>query len=236
MSKNIVLLHGWGASAEKLEGLKKELEALRWNVFVPELPGFETAPPNRVWGLDNYADYVLKKADNNFKSGYFIFGHSFGGGISIKVALRSGTKLQGIVLCATRGFSRGSLVKRIIFFILAKLGKVLILFSPVAYFWKKILYKLAREHDYEKTKGIMRDVFKKIIAEDLKDKVCKIKVPALVLWGEEDKMTPIKDAVFIKNNLPGAILVTFKNIGHRLPYERQKDVAINIEKWYKLIK
>jgi pimeloyl-ACP methyl ester carboxylesterase len=114
---------------------------------------------------------------------------------------------------------------------LAKVGKVFLLFVPFAKAWKRFLYKIVREHDYEKTKGVMRETFKKIISENLKPLICSIKVPVLILWGEKDVMTPFTDALFIKKTLPKSKLVAFQNNGHKLPYEKPKQLAKEINKW-----
>ncbi|KKQ43294.1 MAG: alpha/beta hydrolase fold protein [Microgenomates group bacterium GW2011_GWC1_37_8] len=120
-----------------------------------------------------------------------------------------------------------------VFSTLAKTGKVFLITPKLAVKFRKLLYKAAREHDYEKTQGIMKEIFKKVISEDLRPLIPKIKVPTLVLWGEEDKMTPIKDAHFIKSALPGSKLVTYKRQGHKLPYEKPEQLALEIEKWYR---
>ena len=230
--KRIVLLHGWGAETKKLEHLKKELEKLGWQVLLPKLAGFEKPAPKDVWGIKEFSDYVYEEIRRNFgNSTYYVFGHSFGGGIAIKLAVSSPGNLEALILCASRGISRSKTLKRLVFSMLAKTGKVLLITPQLAQGFRKLLYKAAREHDYEKTQGVMKDVFKKVIAEDLKPLLPKIKVPTLILWGEEDKMTPVKDAYFIKSVLPESKLVTYKNQGHRLPYEKPKELAKEINLW-----
>jgi pimeloyl-ACP methyl ester carboxylesterase len=231
VDKNIVLLHGWGANSKKLKPLGKELEKLEWRVFIPKLPGFELGVPREIWGIGDYARYVLKKARKYFcKDSFYIFGHSFGGRIAIKMAVDI-PNISGVILCATGGISRGNPFKRAIFFILAKAGKALLIIPPGARFWRKLLYKLAREHDYEKAQGVMREVFKKVISEDLRSSISKIQLPTLVLWGEEDQVTPISDGKFIKSKLPGAKFVSFRGQGHKLPYKKPAEIAQEIEKW-----
>ena len=61
-SKNIVLLHGWGASVEKLKPLASELKKKGWDVLLPKLPGFDALVPKTVWSLKDYSDFVLKQA------------------------------------------------------------------------------------------------------------------------------------------------------------------------------
>lgn len=237
MQKNIVLLHGWGAEIKKLEPLKMVLESLGWKVLLPKLPGFENPPPDKVWGVENYADYVYKIVKTTFvNQNYILFGHSFGGSMVIKLASRNTTGLAGIVLCAPGGMSRGKVLKRMLFKTLAKTGKILLVVPEFASKFKKLLYKAAHEHDYEKTEGIMREVFKKVVSEDLKSALKNIKVPSLVLWGRKDKMTPFKDAFYIKERIKRTSLFSFENEGHNLPYVKPKEVARKIEKWFTSLK
>ncbi len=232
--KRIVLLHGWGASASKLARLVGELKKLNWHVCLAKLPGFDAPPPKEAWGIKEYAEYALKEAQKvHGKKKFFVFGHSFGGRVAIKLAEKNNRQILGVVLCSTSGLSRGNPVKRAIFWLLAKAGKVFLAIPLLANFWKSVLYKLAREHDYERAQGIMKEVFKKVVSEDLKPVAKEIKIPTLVLWGKKDKMTPISDAYYIKKVLSDTKLVVFEDEGHRLPYNKPKGVAEEIDKWAK---
>jgi pimeloyl-ACP methyl ester carboxylesterase len=235
--KNIVLLHGWGASRDKLEPLAGSLRKSGWSTFVPGLPGFDLQPPKSAWNLDKYSRYVLRKTGSRYsKKDYYVFGHSFGGRIAIKIAQDPPNNLKGVVLCNTSGISRTNVVKRTVFLILAKLGKSLLLIKPLANFYKVLLYKFAREHDYEKAKDVMKQVFKKVISEDLSKSIVNIKLPLLVLWGRDDRMTPVRDAYYIKRKLPYSRLVVFDDIGHKLPYKKPNNLAREIDKWKKRLK
>jgi len=232
MGKNIVLLHGWGAETKKLIPLKKELKKLGWSVFLPKLPGFELPSPETVWGIQEYSDYIKKEAAGVFKKEkYFVFGHSFGGGIAIKTAKERNIGLEGIILCASRGISRGKSIKRLVFIFVAKVGKIFLLTPKLGKKFKKFLYKAAREHDYEKLNGIMREVFKKVISEDLKPEIGKIKIPVLILWGRDDRMTPASDALYLKKKLKLAKMKLFPKQGHKLPYKMPKALAKEINLW-----
>lgn len=232
--KRIILLHGWAARAEKLHQLRHQLQLLGWKVATLKLPGFDLALPNYIWDVNDYADYVLKKAVKLFgKNDFFVFGHSFGGRIAIKLALKNSKQLNGLILCAAGGVSRGYKFVRLFFYFLAKVGKIFLIIPPLALFWRKVLYKFAGEHDYEKTKGIMSEVFKKVVSEDLRPQVSLIKIPTLILWGKLDRITPVRDAYFIKKVVNNSKLQVFEDHGHRLPYEKPEEVAKEIEKWAK---
>ncbi|QQS38565.1 alpha/beta hydrolase [Candidatus Woesebacteria bacterium] len=231
-SKNIILLHGWGASSKKLKPLEKELVHLGWKVVIPKLAGFEK-PVTSVWDLDRYSTYVTKIAVKHFDNDkYIVFGHSFGGRIAVKMGLRS-NRVSGLVLCASGGFSRASKVKRMVFFIAAKAGKIFLVIPIFSKMFRKGLYKVAREHDYEKLGFTMKKTFQNVINEDLRKVIHKVKVPILILWGLEDKMTPIGDARFIKRNSAYSQMFIYKNQGHKLPYNLSKSIACKIDNYFK---
>ena len=209
-------MHGWEARAGKLEPLAEELRKLGWKVENLELPGFGLPAPKQVWGVGEYADWVKAKGGGK----WVVFGHTFGGRVAIKLAARGA--VGGVVLCAPGGLSRPGRTKRALFRVLVKVGRALGLER-----YKAILYKLAREHDYEKTLEIMREVFKKVVEEDLNPLTGEIKVPTLVLWGKQDRVVPYTDGQKFKR----AKLVLFEDQGHKLPYELPGEVAAEIDKW-----
>jgi pimeloyl-ACP methyl ester carboxylesterase len=228
--KNIVLLHGWGASSAKLSDLSAELEKIGFNTFSPKLPGFELNNPKTPWSVDDYSKFVLSESDKLFGNDkYFLFGHSFGGRVTIKSANHK--RVSGIILCATGGISRPKPLKRFVFIFFAKAGKSLLLIKPLAGYFRRVLYKLSREPDYGNTAGTMRDTFKRVVSEDLKKLIKNINKPMLVLWGDEDRMVNVSDAYKIKKLNPKSTLKIFENRGHRLPYELTKDLAKEIEVW-----
>lgn len=234
--KNIVLIHGWGSSVERLQTLSRELKKLGWNTLPLKLPGFNLAPPKEVWGVDDYAKYVAEAADAKFNGEYFVFGHSFGGRVAIKLAARK-SETQGIVLCSAGGISRPGNLRLTIFYFLAKTGKMLLLIRPVAVLFRKLLYKVARTHDYEVISDPMvKKIFRKIVSEDLKKPITLIKSPTLILWGENDGITPVKDAHTLKAGLKTSKLKIFEGEGHVLPYRKPKAVAEEIAKWAKELK
>ena len=227
-----MLLHGWGATIEKLKPLSENLQHLGWKVFSPKIPGFDGKPPSTAWGLDEYVGYFGEVGKKFFKNNYyFVFGHSFGGRIAIRMVAQELEEVAGIILCSSAGLSRPHLFKRFIFLVAAKFGKLLLIFGPLSKYWRKIIYKLSREHDYERARGVMKEILKKIVMENQSSEVLNIKTPTLILWGETDRMTPVKDAYYLASKITNSKLITYKESGHKLPYEKSLDLAIEIEKW-----
>lgn len=228
----IVLLHGWGATKEKLLSLGKTLSKKNWQVFIPDLPGFgKSSPPSKPWGVGEYANFVLEMIKKLYgEKKVYLFGHSFGGRVAIKIAVLYPDKVAGVVLCSSAGISRGNFLKRRLFLILAKIGR---LTFPKNEKFRQLIYKLAREHDYERAQGVMRESLKLIVSEDLKPFLPKIKTPSLILWGEEDETTRYTDAQMIASKVKGSKLISFPGVGHKLPYERPELVAERISDWRK---
>lgn len=228
MGPAIVVLHGWGSKIERWFPLKTELEKAGFEVFLPHLPGFGQAePPDQPWGVSDYAQWVKEQLPEN----YFLLGHSFGGRVAIKLVSQNPEGLKGLILINSAGIKTKNAFRRFVFLLLAKTGKLFFIIPPFSFFKnfaQRILYKLAGEKDYYRAKGVMKETFKKVVGEDLKADLKKIKVPTLVLWGEKDTFTSLADGRLMNQLIPNSSLSVFPNIGHDLPFKFPEKVAWSI--------
>lgn len=99
---------------------------------------------------------------------------------------------------------------------LAKIGKSLFSLPGLNKFQEKArqkLYRIIGEHDYEEA-GVLREIFKNIINEDIRKDLPQIFIPALIIWGGKDKITPLKDGRLMQKLLPDSQLVVFENGSH----------------------
>ncbi|MBL7159357.1 alpha/beta hydrolase [Candidatus Microgenomates bacterium] len=233
----IVILHGWGSEIEKWNPFKKELEKAGFEVFLPHLPGFGQADPSQqAWSVSDYAQWVKNKT---LPENYFLIGHSFGGRIAIKLASENPKNLKGLILINSAGIKPKNSLKRVFFLVLAKMGKLFFDLPPFLFFKdfsRKILYKLAREKDYYQAKGVMRKTMKKVIGEDLKKDLKRIKIPTLILWGERDSLTPLADGELMNRLISGSSLLIFSKANHSLPLKMPEEVAQEIVKFIREVK
>lgn len=202
-------------------------------------PGLSLPDPKTVWDLQQYVEFVLDKVPKKWKTeGYFIFGHSFGGRVAIKTAAANTVDgLKGIIVCAPGGLSRPAPIKRLIFMALAKAGKIFMVYMPFAHIYRRFLYKLARQHDYEKTQGVMKEVFKKIVSEELMPLAEKIHIPTLIFWDKNDRVVPFEDGRQAHRKIRSSKIVLFDHHGgHKLPYFFGDLLALEIEKWFGKLK
>ena len=81
--QSIVLLHGWGQSAEMWSNIKDTL-ALYSRVIIPDLPGFgKSGTPLDDWGIKEYSLWLQSFLKALGIQNPNIMGHSFGGVIGL---------------------------------------------------------------------------------------------------------------------------------------------------------
>ncbi len=219
----ILILHGWGSCAKRWQKVKEILTKQGLKVIVPDLPGFGDNPsPSQPWSIDDYVEWV-----KNFSSGFdkplFLLGHSFGGRIAIKFSAKYPEKISGLILCGAPAIKDKLNIKHITVRALAKFSSKFsflpfyqffrknFLFS----FFRKIFYKyILGKTDYLKAQGIMKETFKKIIAEDSLPYLSQIKTKTLIIWGEKDNYVSVKLAPIIKAQISNSDLKILPKIGH----------------------
>ncbi|KKS91607.1 MAG: Alpha/beta hydrolase fold protein [Parcubacteria group bacterium GW2011_GWF2_43_11] len=228
---SILILHGWGSCAKNWIKVKELLEARGYKVFVPDLPGFGENPPLvTAWNIDNYVEWVKDFSEKNNLPRIFLMGHSFGGSIGIKFAVRYPEKLEGLILAAAGRLTKRNSLKNFLFLVLAKTGK---LFFRQQLF-KRIIYKLAGSGDYLLAKGVMKETMRNVINEDLRPFLPEITTKTLVVWGDKDKETPVADAYLIKREVKNSFLEVLPNVGHRIRLEAPEILVEKIVNFIKL--
>lgn len=217
----ILILHGWGSSSTRWLPVVDGLVKSGYRLIVPDLPGFgPTAEPTSTWDVDAYTDWTLALLDSLGLDKVTLLGHSFGGRIGIKIASRQGNRLDKLILCAAAGVSsRKSKVespKVKTFKWAASVGrKILKPLGLAENRWlRKFLHRLAGEHDYADASPMMREVMKKVIAEDLAPLLGLISVPTLLVWGREDRVTPLADGEHMHSCIEGSRLIVYDGVRH----------------------
>lgn len=187
-----MLLHGWGATRESLRGIAVLLEQTH-RVHLIDLPGFGQAPmPPSDWGTVQYADLVEQYLRAHVPGACLLIGHSFGGRVAVRVAARRPAQLRGLVLMAVpglplRGVSRTS-VRRFFIRSLRRLfsaARPLIGAAPLEWHTKRF-----GSADY-RAAGDLRPVFVRVVNEDLTEAARAVACPALLVWGDDDRETPL---------------------------------------------
>ncbi len=194
--KAIILIHGWAknASIKSLSALQNELAKLRFKVYNLELPGFGVSPaPPSYWGVKDYAEFVEDFIKEYVKEKEFIlFGHSFGGSLVGFIASNDEISVEKIILCSSSGLRYKTLkAKTLLPF--SKIFKFILSVLPTnleSKLRKFIYYYIIRERDYVDSSKT-QEQFRRVTNEDLEENFKRIQIPTLIIWGKDDKVTPL---------------------------------------------
>jgi magnesium chelatase accessory protein len=243
----ILLIHGLGGAATNWAGLAPLL-ARRRRVLIPDLPGHGLSTPlPAVPNLAVFADRVGLVAEQEGMLPSCVVGHSLGGVVALRLALRRPAAVAALVLAAAAGIS--STTRR------AKYGlRILRLIGPRR-FVAPISHRVAGSAwlryavfgrwgaaDPLALPGEAVDGFlegtrltsdsaaaaRAVVVDDVRQELEKLACPTLVLWGARDTQLPVADGLEFARRLR-APLRTIADCGHLLIGERPDVCAEAIE-------
>lgn len=218
----IYILHGWTYSTEKWDKFIGLLKKEGFYAEMLKMPGL-TVPLDEVWDLDQYVKWLKRIADKE-KKPVILLGHSNGGRISLAFAHKYPEKVEQLILIDSAGIYHNDLpirVKRLFFKSIAKIGKK---FSGSEKM-RLLLYKFARESDYQKADPVVRKTMTNLITVDLTQILSKIKTPALFIWGEKDQITPLKDGEIMHRLLKNSKMEIVKDARHSPMFTHPEEVV-----------
>ena len=212
----IVLLHGWGTSAESLGTVAKALED-RFRVYALDLPGFGWTPSAAtVWGTWEYASYVEAFMDRVNISVASLVGHSFGGRIALALAAKWPDRVKSLVLVASAGIRprRGPLFRMKVG--AAKLARQMFSLPMWGRLGERViaeLYQRMGSRDYRNA-GALRATLVKVVGEDLRGILSSVRTPTLIIWGDRDQEVPFSSMEIMTRGIQGSRLEVFEGAGH----------------------
>lgn len=243
----LILVHGLGGAAANWTELAPLLARNR-RLLVPDLPGHggsEALPA--VSGLEPFADRVALVAEHEGMLPAPLVGHSLGGTVVLRLALRRPDDISAVVLAAAAGLSIGSLWGR----------QVLSLFSTVrpgrvaarcrglvsrSNLLRRFVFGFVSVADPpsltdEAVDGFLaahllhtdlHSAWEALRADDPRQELVAVRCPVLVLWGAEDVQLPLDDAFEYARRLRAPLRV-IPGCGHLLIGERPDACAHAID-------
>lgn len=204
----LIWLPGWANTHVNLLPLASMFP--QYENYIFDLAGFgQTPAPDEAWSTLDYAKDIMSFLTTLPPKKTIILGHSFGGGVGIQSAANFKNDVDGLVLIAGAGLKRK---KGLIFKTYVKTVKT---FSPIL---RKIFPFLRKvsfgSSDYKNTSRVMREIFKKAIAEKLEQTSQNIECPTLLVYGEKDTATPPYFGELYKQNIKNSELFILPNANH----------------------
>jgi pimeloyl-ACP methyl ester carboxylesterase len=217
---SLLFIHGAGGTGEIWE---QQVGFFRGKhpLFRLDLPGHGGSDPRGEERIGSYAEWVRLGLEKLFAQRPFVLvGHSMGGAVVLELALDPPEGLKGIVLV---GSGAKLAVTRAIFKMLSE--------NPEAFFesidqfaFSSAAPKTLRERFIHVTRQCQPSVifndFQACDHFDIRNRVSEIKIPTLVLCGEEDQLTPVKYSRYLHENIAASRLVLIPNAGHMVMVEQ----------------
>jgi pimeloyl-ACP methyl ester carboxylesterase len=212
--EQVLLLHGWGGSIESM-GLVFDTLAKSYRVFAMDFPGHGKSDlPPKTWGIADYTECLLQVMDSLGVQRPHIIAHSFGGRVTIRLAMFHADRVNKIILVDSAGIRPQRPPKYHLKIALSRIGKFLGKYGGrIGQTIRKSIYDRIGSKDYNSA-GPLRDTFVRVVNEDQTDMLQHIKSPTLLVWGADDKDTPLTSAEKMQKLIPNASLVVIENAGH----------------------
>lgn len=214
----LIVMHGWGCDHTTVASIAKCGTSCH-TVYNIDFPGFgkSTEPTDfsAIWGVDKYADLIEAFMAYEGITEPILIGHSFGGRVAIVLGAR--LNVSKIVLVDAAGVKpRRSLLYYFRIYRFKLLKRILNTLYPKERA-QKLIDDYRKKHgssDYAHSSDMMRAIMSKVVNEDLRHLMPKISAPTLLIWGENDTATPLKDAKIMEKLIPDAGLVVFEGASH----------------------
>ncbi|MDZ7911965.1 MAG: alpha/beta fold hydrolase [Rhodococcus sp. (in: high G+C Gram-positive bacteria)] len=226
----VMMLHGIGGSSDsfapQFEELAGELRMLAWDA-----PGYaRSADPDHENTLDDYADLVAAAITERCgERGAHLLGMSWGGVIATRVALRHPELVRSLVLGSSTVGSgateEGATGMRARVDQLNTLGAVAFAQARAP----KLLSAHAGPEEIQSAVDLMGRSIRptgysgaaaSMAATDHTSVLDRIKVPTLVLCGDEDTITGMPASQKLAGGIESAVFVTVNGAGHLANQER----------------
>jgi len=236
----IILLHGSNASLHTWDGwtdrLKSKYRIIRFDQAGHGLTG---PHPADCYSLECYVDVVDQVAKNRGLEKFVLGGNSMGGGVSYAYARKHPEKLAGVVLVDPSGAPETKKADLPIGFRIAQMpgiSKLMQVFTPrsiieaslqqsvsnqdvvtpknVDLYWHMI-----RRPGNRRATGLR---FAEYASREQAAALTNIQVPALILWGDEDRLIDVGAAPWFAQQFTDSRVKIYEGIGH-LPMEETVD-------------
>ncbi len=229
----ILLLHGWGSSAELMRPIADRLkDQFEFHIF--DLPGHGKSPsPAKSMGVPESAEIVVAYIKKYMTAPVDIIGHSNGGRISLYLSATPEKQdlIKRLILISPSGVKRQRSLK---FYVKKYLGKTLKFpFALLPLRFKEpglarlrasLLWKSLGSSDYKALSGPMRETFVKTVNFYLEDLLPKVKASVLLLRGSEDDAISENQMRTMERLIPDAGYIELPGAGH-FGYLQQPEIV-----------
>jgi pimeloyl-ACP methyl ester carboxylesterase len=221
----VILLHGAGSSHQIWAASIRRLESQR--VFAIDLPGHGKSTSLGQQSISAYSDQIVEfLAALGLYHAVFV-GHGMGGAIALEMAIRHPSHTAGLGLIST-GAHLGVDPE-----MAGAFSNPLTLSGALHSFQQKAFGPSTPPNLQEKCLEEMKRTRSSVLAADWfastqfdqRGSILQVNVPAWIIVGSDDQLTPVAYAHFLAGRIPAARLEVIPNASHMVILEQPERVA-----------
>ncbi|MBR2874615.1 MAG: alpha/beta hydrolase [Clostridia bacterium] len=190
----ILFLHGWGGEISSFLPTIDYFKNTNKCIAIDLLGFGKSDKIKRSFNVSDYADCVLEILEKEGINSLSIIAHSFGCRVAFKIMSKNSGLVKSAVLVAPAGLKDRS-IKTFFKIRLFKLQKFL---HKKKIIKSDLFYKKSGSADYKALSPVMQRTFIKVVNEDLKKDVKRIKSPVLLIAGRGDEAVAVSKVKKIK--------------------------------------
>lgn len=236
----LVLLHAFPCDGRMWEPQARATAEAGWRVLVPDLPGFGRSPlPDSEPSLDAVADAVLAMLEDRGVDRCVLGGISLGGYVAMALLRARPDTVAGLLLCDTKATADAEAARdnreRLALRCLASPQETAqILEEAVLPGLLGDTTRADRPEVVERVRGWLDDAEADAVAwyqramaarPDSRTTLAAVEVPVLIVWGDEDVLSPRAEQDLMRAAVPGADLVVVEGAGHLANVEDPPEVT-----------
>ena len=235
---SLVLVHGLGGAAANWVELAPAL-VRSYRVLALDLPGHGgSSPLPAAPSLTPFADAVAAVAEREGLLPAAVVGHSFGGLVALRLALRRPDAVRALLLASSAGISSGTRAREaaVTTLVLARPARLVVPFRRLVARVEWLRYPVfgfflvsdpaalsaAAVEGFLAPPALHADVLsagRALVADDSRIDLDRVRCPCLVLAGRRDHMVPVADAIEYARRLRAPLRIV-PDCGHLLIGER----------------
>ncbi|MCW2966278.1 MAG: alpha/beta hydrolase [Solirubrobacteraceae bacterium] len=248
----LVFIHGLAGSWQNwLENIPHFARTHR--VIAPDLPGFGCSPvPSEKISINGYAATVDELLDSLGIERAVVVGNSMGGFIGAELAIEFSTRIERLVLVSAAGLTTVDTHNDRLLGVLRRAENVLAygsgwfaarsdrlsrrpglrkaLMLMVAAHPDRLPAPLIAEQVSGSGKPGFMDAVEALGTYPIRDRLERIEAPTLIVWGELDRLVPLRDADrFLEAIGPNARKIVYPDTGHVAMLERPARFNADVE-------
>lgn len=220
---SLLLLHGWGSSAQNMRPLASALST-NYRAHLVDLPGHgHSPPPPAPWGVPEHGSLLHSYINSEIQGPIPILGHSNGGRIALYMAATPdhADLVDRLILISPSGVEPERSWSQAFRSGLATTLKAPLQFLPEPLYspatdWLRhsLVWRMLGSSDYNALSGTMRETFVKTVNYHLNGALSRIDVPTLLFWGTADEAVSRRQMGILEDTLSDCGLVELEGAGH----------------------